>query len=213
MRLLLILAMLSVAVDVYAQDGPTFYSYVANSGRTVYVNRFSLIPPEKRTDARAVDLSEVSLNSELAEDLSEAVVREIRQIKESDPCAEARRESQVSAWRHTWTRHGPWILVTLAAAVLVMLSPWMIRRTPPGVWPRFLMVALPALAMTGLLAVTSSRASRSLEAVRELATLCDANEGEASAPTRLMRLQEMRGYIQQLYQQRFDELEKIGEMQ
>ncbi len=96
--------------------------------------------------------------------------------------------------------------------ILVLLSPWMIRRTPQGVWSRFLMVALPALAMTALLAVFATRATASLEAVEDLAKLCDANEKEASPQKRLIRLNEMHTYIDQLYQEQYEELERLGEI-
>ena len=56
-----------------AQSTPVFYSYTANSGRTVYVNRFSMVPPGKRSEVRAVDLSQVSLHEDLAEELADAV--------------------------------------------------------------------------------------------------------------------------------------------
>jgi hypothetical protein len=212
MRILLVVAALILASTATAQHAPVFYSYLGDSGRTVYVNRFSLIPPEKRSKARAVDLSQVSLNSELAEELSGAVVKEIQHLKESDPCTKARKESKVSAWSHVWHRHGPWILASLAALILVLLSPWMIRRTPQGVWARFLMVALPALAMTAVLAISATRATSSLEAVNELAKLCDANEKEASPQKRLLRLNEMHTYIDQLYREQYEELERLGEI-
>ncbi|MDH3728233.1 MAG: hypothetical protein OER77_11945 [Myxococcales bacterium] len=212
MRILLLVAALTFASAATAQHAPVFYSYVGDSGRIVYVNRFSLIPPEKRSKARSVDLSQVSLNSELAEELADAVVKELQYLKESDPCTKAREEDKASAWRHVWHRHGPWILASLAALILVLLSPWMIRRTPQGVWPRFLMVALPALAMTAVLAISATRATNSLEAVSELSKLCDANEEEASPQKRLIRLNEMHTYIDQLYQEQYEELERLGEI-
>ena len=86
MRILAVAAVLWLGGIAYAQSSPVFYSYEADSGRTVYVNRFSMVPPGKRSDARAVDLSHVSLNEELAEDLADAVEDELRYLKESDPC-------------------------------------------------------------------------------------------------------------------------------
>lgn len=198
---------------VRAQQVPIFYSYVADSGRIVYVNRFSMVPPEKRSEARAVDLSEVSLNEELAEELADAVEDELRELKDSDPCMEARRERSEGTWRHVWHRHGPWILASLAALVLVLMSPWMALRTPPGVWPRLLMVALPALAMTALLAVSATRATSSLEAVDELARLCDANAEEASPQTRLIRLNEMHTYMKELYDKQYEQIERMTKIQ
>jgi hypothetical protein len=211
MRVVIVVAVFVLSGIAQAQSAPIFYSYTGSSGRTVYVNRFSMVPPEKRASARAVDLSEVSLNEELAEELADAVEDELRYLKDSDPCIEARKEQEAGAWRHVWHRHGPWILASLAALILVLMTPWMIARTPAGVWPRLLMVALPALAMTALLAVSATRATRSIEAVHELSKLCDANEKEASPRKQVVRLNEMHGYIEQLYKHRFDRIDAITE--
>ena len=213
MRILLVAAVLLLSGVALAQSAPVFYSYTSASGRTVYVNRFSMVPPEKRSEARAVDLSRVSLNEGLAEELADAVEDELRFLKDSDPCNEARMERTAGAWKHVWHRHGPWILASLAAIILVLMSPWMVARTPPGVWSRLLMVALPALAMTALVAVSATRATGTLEAVEQLSKLCDANEKEASPEKQLVRLNNMHGYIEELYQQRFDEIDAITEME
>jgi hypothetical protein len=213
MRILAVAAVLWLGGIAHAQSSPVFYSYTADSGRTVYVNRFSMVPPGKRSGARAVDLSRVSLNEELAEDLADAVEDELRYLKESDPCIEARKEESAGTWRHVWRRHGPWLLASSAAFVLLMISPWMIRRTPLGVWSRFLMVALPALAMTGLVAVSATRATSSLEAVEELSKLCDANEKEASPQKQVVRLNEMHTYIGELYSERFEQIDRVTEIE
>lgn len=212
-RVLAICCVLASTGFAHAQQSPVFYSYQTDGGRTVYVNRFSMVPPEKRASARAVDLSRVDLHEDLAEDIADAVGEEIRQLKDSDPCMEALKEEKAGAWRHIWHRHGPWVLASFAAIVLVLMTPWMVMRTPPGVWSRLLMVALPALAMTALLAVSATRAASSLEAVGELAKLCEANEKEASPRTQLVRLTEMHGYIAQLYQDRYAEIERLGEIE
>ncbi len=213
MRFLTLAVALALGGIAYAQSGSVFYSYTADSGRTVYVNRFSMVPPEKRSGARAIDVSQVSLHEDLAEELADAVEDELRDLKESDPCIEARKEESAGAWRHVWRRHGPWLLSSLVAVILVMMSPWMIRRTPPGVWSRFLMVALPALAMTALVAISATRAVSSLEAVGELTKLCDANEKEASPKKQLARLNEMQTYIEQLYEERFQQIERATEIE
>ena len=213
MRWLLFTTVLVLAGAAYAQSSPVFYSYTASSGRTVYVNRFSVVPPEKRSEARAVDLSKVSLNEGLAEELADAVEDELRYLKDSDPCQEVRRERSAGAWRIIWHRHGPWILASFGAIILVLMTPWMVQRTPPGVWSRLLMVALPALAMTALVAMSATRASSSLEAVQQLSKLCDANEQEATPEKQLVRLNDMHGYIEELYQKRFEEMDSLSTME
>jgi len=213
MRVLMLTAVLAAAGVAHAQPAPVFYSYKSDAGRTVYVNRFSMVPPEKRSDARSVDLSQVSLNEDLAAELAAAVENELRYLKASDPCIEAQKEQGAGPWRHVWRRHGPWLLSSFAAMILLIMSPWMIQRTPAGVWSRFLMVALPALAMTALVAVSATRATRSLEAVSELSKLCDANEKEASPQKQIVRLNEMHSYIDQLYKERDKQIQSITETQ
>jgi hypothetical protein len=212
MRIFAFIAVVVLAGIAQAQSAPVFYSYTSDSGRTVYVNRFSMVPPEKRSEARAVDLSQVSLNEDLAEELADAVEDELRYLKDSDPCIEARKEESAGAWRHVWHRHGPWLLSSLAAIILVMMTPWMVQRTPPGVWSRLLMVALPALAMTAVVAISATRATSSLEAVEELSKLCDANEKEASPKKQLVRLNEMHTYIDQLYKEQYEKIESVTEI-
>ncbi len=207
-----IVALLLVSAGVtHAQSSPVFYSYKGDSGRMVYVNRFSMVPPEKRAKARAVDLSQVELHEELADDLADAVEDELRYLKDSDPCNEARTEDGAGAWRHAWRRHGPWLMASIAAIILVLMTPWMVARTPPGVWSRLLMVALPALAMTALLAVSATRVTSSLEAVEELVRLCDANEKEASPRKQVVRLNEMHRYIEELYEDQFRRIDALNE--
>lgn len=213
MRTLCVVAVLLWGALAHAESSPVFYSYKGDSGRMVYVNRFSMVPPEKRAQARAVDLSQVDLHEELAEDLADAVEDELRYLKDSDPCNEARAEESAGAWRHVWHRHGPWILASFAAVVLVMMTPWMVARTPPGVWSRLLMVALPALAMTALVAVSATRATSSLEAVEELVKLCDANEKEATPKKQVVRLNEMHTYIEELYQEQYRQIENLSQIE
>jgi hypothetical protein len=213
MRTLTFAAILGLVGVARAQPASVFYSYTSDAGRTVYVNRFSMVPPEKRSEARAVDLSQVSLNEDLAQDLADAVEDELRYLKDSDPCVKARKEERAGAWRHVWARHGPWLLSSLAAMILLIMSPWMIPRTPPGVWSRFLMVALPALAMTALVAISATRADTSLEAVAQLSKLCDANEKEASPQKQIVRLNEMHDYIDQLYEDQYEEIQRVTEIE
>ncbi len=213
MRILCLVAVLVWAAVGHAQSAPVFFSYKGDSGRMVYVNRFSMVPPEKRAQARAVDLSQVELHEELAEDLADAVEDELRYLKDSDPCKEAKEEESAGAWRHVWNRHGPWILASFAAIVLVMMTPWMVARTPPGVWSRLLMVALPALAMTALVAVSATRATSSLEAVEELVKLCDANEKEATPKKQVVRLNEMHTYIEELYEEQYRQIENLSQIE
>ena len=186
-----------------ADAQPVYYSYVGDSGRTVYVNRLSLVPPEKRQEAEPVDLANVSLNEDLAAGIADAVESEFNMLQESEPCLQAVQEKTSGLWGHVWRRHGAWLLAALTALILLAISPWMIRATPQGVWARFLIVALPALALAGVLAVTLSRARDTLDSVRSLAALCEANEKEATPAKQLLRVSDMHEYIEELYNDQY----------
>ena len=75
------------------------------------------------------------------------------------------------------------------------------------------MVALPALAMTALVAVLVTRATNSLDAVEELSKLCDANEKEASPQKQVVRLNEMHTHIEELYRDHYEQLEKATQLE
>ncbi|MBW1762374.1 MAG: hypothetical protein JRJ64_12880 [Deltaproteobacteria bacterium] len=67
--------------------------------------------------------------------------------------------------------------------------------------------------MTTLVAVSATRATSSLEAVSELNKLCDANEKEASPKKQLVRLNEMHTYIEQLYKERYERIERATDIE
>ena len=73
------------------------------------------------------------------------------------------------------------------------------------------MVALPALAMTALLAVSATRITSSFEAVAELVKLCDANEKEASPRKQVVRLNEMHDYITKLYEEQYRQIDSLSQ--
>ena len=189
-----------------ADAQPIYYSYVGDSGRTVYVNRFALVPPEKREEAQPVDLADVSLNEDLAAGIADAVQAELNMLQVSEPCLEAIQEKTSGLWTHVWRRHGAWLLAALTALILVAISPWMIRATPQGVWARFLIVALPALAFTAFIGMTLSRARDTLDSVRSLATLCEANANEATPQKQLLRVSDMHEYIEELYKEQYRQI-------
>ena len=49
--------------------------------------------------------------------------------------------------------------------------------------------------------------------MNELSKLCDANEKEASPQKQLVRLNEMNTYIDQLYKDRFEQIDSITEIE
>lgn len=87
-----------------------------------------------------------------------------------------------------------------------MRFPFSGRATPPGTWNRFLVVALPALFLTGLMAMTLSRASETMQNVRKLADLCESDDRLVTPLGQLERVTEMHRYIEALYEKEMQQL-------
>ncbi len=134
----------------YGASGPQIYRYRASDGRTVYVNDLERVPAAQRSDTETVDLSHIDLNSELAEDLSEAIHAQYEALIASDPCRKARMVASWPWWRKLWHRHSA--LVYLAAILLfvILIAPWVIRATSFAVWMKIVTLTVPVLLFVGL---------------------------------------------------------------
>ncbi|GAB4527974.1 MAG: hypothetical protein Tsb0020_45290 [Haliangiales bacterium] len=134
----------------YGASGPQIYRYRASDGRTVYVNDLERVPAAQRSDTETVDLSHIDLNSELAEDLSEAIHAQYEALIASDPCRKARAVASWPWWRKLWHRHSA--LVYLAAILLfvILIAPWVIRATSFAVWMKIVTLTVPVLLFVGL---------------------------------------------------------------
>ncbi len=195
-----------------AQDEEgAFYAYPGDAGRTVYTNVREAVPLDKRGDMRAIALEQISLNEELAAEMQDVVSEELATLRESEACTEAMVEQQQGPWKHLWRRHGAWIVALGAGLLLLLVSPWMMRLGPNGTWPKLLMIGLPALAFTAVLAVASSRANESVQALKGLANFCAEGQEEeaASARGQASKLLDARTRIVQLYKQRFRALDEM----
>ena len=198
---------LFIATNARADEEPLFFSYEGDAGQTVYVNDASMVPDGRIKTA--IDLSEISLNTELGNEINERLTIELEELAASDPCLAAKEEAKVGVIQHTVNRHGTWLLAAIGVFVLLLLSPKMSRALPQGTWSRFLMVAIPAIGFVTVLATITTRASETITAVKGLSDLCENSIEGALPKEKAKQLSKMRSNIESLYADRFRVIDEV----
>lgn len=191
-----------------AQQAPqAIYEYVGPQGRKVYVNGIDRVPERYRKRSREVDLSHVSLNEELAEDLKEAVDEQLGSLWRSDYCVTARDRAARPWWVVMWSRHSHLIAIGGALLLFLLMSPFLVRSIGAPRWSKMLMVLLPLLALMALGSTVALNTSRALGQVREAADPCRSEQFVGVGDTPAGRAQRVH-LIQHLRQQ----IEKAGHL-
>lgn len=121
----------------------------------MFVNGLARVPAAHRARARRVDLSKVSLNTALGQELEHAVAEERAELARAAR-AEAARGAR--AWLvRLWKDHGALVVTAGVMVLLLVLSPWIARRVGLGRWGRLLLLVLPLLVALGLMGWAAHR--------------------------------------------------------
>jgi hypothetical protein len=173
-------------------EGPgaqTIYRYKNDRGRTVFVNGLRRVPERYRAGARPVDLSHISLNRQLGNELRTEVDRQLERL-------EQRRQKQARVQRRTaggapcvprvtaigspdagwprelWRRHGHLVLISAVLLALLIATPFVVRRVQPERWVRLLMFVLPLLGAAVLMGYAALNTSRAVRGARQSIQRC-----------------------------------------
>lgn len=156
--------------DPGARDSiPPIYRYRGASGNPAYTNDLLRVPSDRRKQAEIVDLSQISLNHELANELAsegDLARNQIAQRPRSDLvqaidmtyelaldsrlCRDARDAADASWLAAAWHHHVELVLLGGALLVLLLATPFAIRRIDAAVWAKVLMTAILAFSFVGL---------------------------------------------------------------
>jgi hypothetical protein len=158
---------------------PVIYRYVTPLGQTRYTNLLASVPPPQRS-AAAVDLSRVSLNSEVGRDLDRALEKEHERLVEGPTCQQLRAAAAKPLWRATWDEHGPLVVIGAVFCLLVLVTPTMLRRFGPN-WAKALSVSVSVLAAAGLFTYAAVRGSQALSQLKAKAAPCEPGSWNALA--------------------------------
>lgn len=155
------------------------YRYVTPEGQTRYTNLLASVPVRQRS-AAAVDLSRVSLNSDVGRDLDRVLSHEHERLAKSPTCQQLRAAADKPLWRETWDDHGPLVVIGAAFALLVLLTPIMLKHLGAS-WGKLLSMLIPALAAIGLISVAAIRGTRTLSQLKVKAAPCESATWNALA--------------------------------
>ncbi len=169
--------------DESAGTTGTTYRYRTAEGRWAFTGNLDMVPPEQRTSAEPMDLSNVSLNTELGNAINESVAEQHRQLAASDDCTTATSEADQSTLDRMWTDHRPALGIAALALALLFAMPAVARRIGAPLTGRVMMFALPIFGLLGALTFGLTEARNSLTRSRETADLC-SSESFVAAPAR-----------------------------
>lgn len=161
----------------------TTYRYRTAEGRWAFTGNLEMVPPGQRASAEPMDLSHVSLNTELGNAINESVAEQHRRLAASDDCATATGDADQSTLDRMWTDHRPALGIAALALALLFAMPMLARRIGAPLAGKVMMFVLPILGLLGALTFGLTEAQKSLGRARETADLC-STESFIAAPAR-----------------------------
>lgn len=161
----------SEAVSSPSGDAAFMYRYRGPDGRTRFTNLLETVPPAQRKGAR-LDLRQVSLNTELGHDLERHFAGEHERLLQAPHCQQLIAAATRPLLRAVWDDHGPLVVTGAAILILFAISPFMLRRVGSQ-WAKALSMAIPALALVGLVAYGIVRSGKALSLAKTAASPCE----------------------------------------
>lgn len=184
---------------VMGEEQLDIFRYKVAGGRFAYTNDPSRIPRVQRDKAKIVDLSHISLNSELAEDLARAIDKTYESALDTDLCQDARSAAGMGWLAAAWHRHGGVLALAGVGLLLLLVTPFAIRRIEAATWAKVLSTSFALLAMVGVFTYMTSETARHLDMLKQAATPC-LHDGQGSSLGSLGTARSRAGAIQDLRQ-------------
>lgn len=156
----------TVGCETKQPDPAPIYTYTGAQGRSFFTDDPVRIPQEYRASAKIMDLSHVSLNHELAEEL--AAQARLGALATTDVCQDA-AEASSGGWLHyvrlKYRQHPASMALAALALLLIITAPFLARRVGARTWMRVLALLLPMLLALAVFtyAVTGLRSSHKRE--------------------------------------------------
>lgn len=170
----------TLVAHAYAEPAAreAIYRYKNSKGRVVYTNTAEQVPLEQRADA-PVDLSRVSLNTELGNEIRQRLEREHAALTKTPYCERLRATAQRPFWEQLWEQYAVLISIAGLLLVLILLTPLITRRFGAEGWSKALGFAIPAIFAGGLIVFSLDKTQESVSKLRARAQPC--SEGALGA--------------------------------
>jgi hypothetical protein len=171
-----------------ARAEEAYYRVVRPNGHVVYTNIVEQVPVAQRESAR-LDLSRVSLNSEIGRELDQRFAEEHAELTQSDYCKELRSAAGQGFWQRLWSDFGPLLVCGAALLAFLLFTPSAMRRYGAPVWAKTLMMAVPSLSVAGLLMFSMGHTNKALGELRQRVRPCagETFENLKSAPNPIQK--------------------------
>lgn len=166
--------------DELVDEGPAFYSYENEEGRTVFVSDPEMIP--SGAHGLPVDVSHVDLNFELGRELDAAVHAEHARLVETEFCDEERTTAERGTLEQAWHAQPHWVGIGVLILLLLLTAPLVARRVGAPKWIRVLVLVIPLLLFLGVVTQTLTGATETLHEARRIAPLCDDDALTGASP-------------------------------
>jgi hypothetical protein len=162
-------ALLATKLDGAAR--PVIYRYVTPRGQTRYTNLLASVPGPQRAAAE-VDLSRVSVNSEVGQDLDRTLAQEHERLAQGPACQQLRAAAAKPLWRTIWDDHGPLVVIAAVLLVLLLITPAMLERVGAN-WAKAFSMSVSVLAALGLFSYATLRGTQAVSQLKAKAAPCE----------------------------------------
>jgi hypothetical protein len=180
-----ICAALLGAAPGQAQD---FHRYIGRDGRAVYTNIAEQVPLEQRERSK-LDLSRISLNTEIGAELNHRFAEQHAELSASSYCQTLFAAAGQNPLRHAWEEFAPLIVCGGLLLAFLLFTPSALRRFGAPVWAKTLMMAIPSLAVGGLITFTMTQTNKQLSELKQRVKPCASEtfDGLAHEPDPLVQ--------------------------
>jgi hypothetical protein len=166
----------------------TIYLWRDRNGRAFYTNSAEQIPELERERAK-VDLSRISLNTELGTELNRRLEQRYTKLASSPKCAELRQAAELGFLEHMWADYAPLLICGGLLLLFLLFTPRAVHHFGGTAWSRTLMMAIPALAVAGVLTFSMRETNLALIELKHKAMPCEQGTFAAmgSSPDAVLR--------------------------
>jgi hypothetical protein len=150
----------------------TIYRYRDARGREVYTNSAEAVPVQERARAK-VDLSHIDLHTELGGELNRRLEERYDRLASSPRCELLLKEASLGYYERMWEDYAPLLVCGGVLLLFVLFTPSALRRFGGPIWARTLMMAIPALAVGGVVTYSMRETGRALGELKQQAAPCE----------------------------------------
>lgn len=163
-----------VRADDSDPSGQAIYRYRNAKGRIVYTNAVEQVPLAERA-ASKLDLRKVALNTEVGNEIEQRLEEEHAKLTASPYCKALVRNANFGFLARLWEDFAPLIVCGGALLAFLIFTPSALRRFGAPAWAKVLCMAIPSLAIAGLLMFSMNYTSKTMAKLKDQAKPCIAD--------------------------------------